>query len=1273
MSIHTSDRSGKTIIESLKYATTGDLPPNSRNGAFIHDPKRREMCGEKEVLAQVKLQFRDPSGAKLVATRNVSVTVQKTKYQQKTLDCSLLRHANGERVVISSRNAEIDKFVPQYLGVSKAVLDNVIFCHQDESLWPMSDSGTLKKKFDEIFEALKYTKAIQNIKDVRKHYMDELSKLQISEQNSKVIKDKADKALKQSSMLSDDIERLRIEVQDLDKLTNEATKKRQDAWDRSSKYSTIITELELKRKQAEWLREQTESLNRELKIRPESDDWLQSELDQYEEQVKVHEEQKQQQSNRYNQLQRTINDTRERLQGKHTDAGRYEQQKASHEFEIEARKTIVRSIARRHSIRGYEACLNDVQIGDFMERMTKLYQDQTVEIERVTSDVEKEKQKVQEALSKLGERRSGLHEGKSSATKQIVANDQILRSCQSDLDTIEIDEGAEAVLGSNVEEISESLKQAKEQYRNSSWDTKIHEARVQLRTSEAEVEHINREVVVATRNSKDLAQMEYLRKELSDRQRNLETLKGVHNDRLQSIVGRQWRVGSLERDFQDATEQRLETLRKSESRRNASAKELEQTDFKLTSCRDDLEKAEKELQDCARSVTNATGSEKPDTYPGDLIDSQADRDKSKVDVDDYANMRKFFKTSIETAQGKGRCKLCERSFHGHAEKLDFIKKMEAKIERNTFVELETQLKEAEEDLQKLRAVGPAYNNWLRIWKTERPKIQAEIQQLELSKATLVRQSEQCDKEVADLEDSRTDAEALSKPVSSIVRVHSEISSFMEQIKKLSGARENANTSPSMEELQEQLASLNAQARAKRSLIERLSVERQDARDGINTKELNLRDAKTELSMATHQLEKKYDLTKRIEDLRRSNREHRDTIKGLDDEIQALSPQAVGLESKLDDIKTRGNKKVQQLNQVATQLSDGLYELKGAHQKIQDYLENGGPSRLDKCHENIRQLQKDIEQMDAEQKQVTTNINKFIEGLRNHKDTRRTIKDNLDFRRSKRELEEVVGEINQLSNQNAEADLERLDKQAKHWDHQYHKHTTEKSSKLATMKAKDDQLRELLKDWNTEYQNAGHEYKEAHIKTTKAAIEDLGRYGSALDQAIMQYHSLKMEEINHIAEELWKRTYQGTDVDTILIRTDLAKAGGNRSYNYRVCMVKQDAEMDMRGRCSAGQRVLASIIIRLALAECFGVKCGLIALDEPTTNLDRDNIRSLAESLHDIIRARQQQSNFQLIVITHDEEFLRQMQCGDFCDTYYRLSRTDRQKSKIQREPITELV
>lgn len=62
------------------------------------------------------------------------------------------------------------------------------------------------------------------------------------------------------------------------------------------------------------------------------------------------------------------------------------------------------------------------------------------------------------------------------------------------------------------------------------------------------------------------------------------------------------------------------------------------------------------------------------------------------------------------------------------------------------------------------------------------------------------------------------------------------------------------------------------------------------------------------------------------------------------------------------------------------------------------------------------------------------------------------------------------------------------------------------------------------------------------------------------------------------------------------------------------MTKGENSFDMRGRCSCGQKVLASIVIRLALAETFCLNCGIMALDEPTTNLDRDNIESLATAL-----------------------------------------------------------
>lgn len=70
----------------------------------------------------------------------------------------------------------------------------------------------------------------------------------------------------------------------------------------------------------------------------------------------------------------------------------------------------------------------------------------------------------------------------------------------------------------------------------------------------------------------------------------------------------------------------------------------------------------------------------------------------------------------------------------------------------------------------------------------------------------------------------------------------------------------------------------------------------------------------------------------------------------------------------------------------------------------------------------------------------------------------------------------------------------------------------------------------------------------------------------------------------------------------------------KTYNYRVVMYRQGTAMDMRGRCSAGQKVLASLIIRLALAETFCITCGILALDEPTTNLDVENIESLAHAL-----------------------------------------------------------
>ncbi|KAG8859654.1 DNA repair protein rad50 [Serendipita sp. 411] len=182
--------------------------------------------------------------------------------------------------------------------------------------------------------------------------------------------------------------------------------------------------------------------------------------------------------------------------------------------------------------------------------------------------------------------------------------------------------------------------------------------------------------------------------------------------------------------------------------------------------------------------------------------------------------------------------------------------------------------------------------------------------------------------------------------------------------------------------------------------------------------------------------------------------------------------------------------------------------------------------------------------------------------------------------------------------------------------------------------------------------------------------DLEKYAKALDSAIMKYHTIKMAEVNDTMRHLWSRTYQGTDIDGIKIISEGEGATGRRTYNYRVVMVKDQVEMDMRGRCSAGQKMLASIIIRLALSDSFGANCGILALDEPTNALDVDNIEALAQSLVDIIRERRAQANFQLIIITHDENFLRKLGEASVIDSYWRVSRDGRQKSILEKNTIS---
>ncbi|KAJ9456293.1 DNA repair protein RAD50 [Diplonema papillatum] len=171
--------SGKTtVIEALRNACTGEVP--GKGASFIHDPK---IAGETEVKAQIKLQFRTAANQQMLVGRSYQLTQgvgNKQKFE--TLDVSLQTRdpKNGQVVSQSYKCSDIDKLIPELLGISKAILDNVVFLHQDDTNWPLQEAAKLKKKFDDIFSSTRYTKALEELRKVVKDTKDRIKEHQLN-------------------------------------------------------------------------------------------------------------------------------------------------------------------------------------------------------------------------------------------------------------------------------------------------------------------------------------------------------------------------------------------------------------------------------------------------------------------------------------------------------------------------------------------------------------------------------------------------------------------------------------------------------------------------------------------------------------------------------------------------------------------------------------------------------------------------------------------------------------------------------------------------------------------------------------------------------------------------------------------------------------------------------------------------------------------------------------------------------------------------------------
>ena len=85
--------------------------------------------------------------------------MKKNKMTKSTLDGTIqLRNFDSgmKEMEASHKVLDMNRIMNKYLQIPKPILEYVIFCHQEDTLWPFDEGKALKEKFDDIFQSSEF-------------------------------------------------------------------------------------------------------------------------------------------------------------------------------------------------------------------------------------------------------------------------------------------------------------------------------------------------------------------------------------------------------------------------------------------------------------------------------------------------------------------------------------------------------------------------------------------------------------------------------------------------------------------------------------------------------------------------------------------------------------------------------------------------------------------------------------------------------------------------------------------------------------------------------------------------------------------------------------------------------------------------------------------------------------------------------------------------------------------------------------------------------------
>ncbi|CDO71491.1 hypothetical protein BN946_scf184909.g85 [Trametes cinnabarina] len=1270
--------SGKTtIIECLKYATTGDQPPNTRGGAFIHDPK---MANEKEVKAQVKLRFWAANGTRMLAIRNLSVTLKKNgALTMKTLESILaVSEGNndniGKRGVISTKCAEMDAEMPRLLGVSKAVLENVIFCHQEDSNWPLSEPSALKKKFDDIFEATnlsRYTKALDNIKALRKERMADLKAE--SERLESLSREKAhaDKLKARITEMNSLIASLTAEYDNVRAEYEQQVRANQRLNDTGSKFREIYVKVDQLNQRKEQYKEELSLARENLQEISGTDEELAERLLTHDDNVVKQRQRRTVEEGRLMDVEEDIAEARAQHVKLVNMQGQLLADEKAQEQRIAERAELIRDLASRFHIRGYENPPFDRdQVVQFISTLGEAKRRQNAETDRLQAESRAQNEEYNLKARQLHTELEGHRQERRALRDRVSMLQTKISDAERDVDAARMLTTRLAEINADIEEKRRRLEKAREDLRSANFDEKIAEKNTKGRNFDLQRDELNAELRTLSLQADSRAKLDLHRQQVKLKESEIKTTLEVCNPKFRKLVGIDARAETMEQELDRAALEKERERAELESRTSTASKNLQAAQTSLANLKAQAKVKQDEIKALDRRLHEGLKEAECDGTVDDAIDTASKEiGVRNEELGKSAGSHDVYKRLLQAGKSTKCCPLCVRKMEP-TELEKFEKTVTEAMQKSTpeaIRSLQQELQDWEAELRRLQDLAVLAASKHKLEKVELPALKQEINEKEAEIPNLTTEADEGSAQLSEVTKDLKEIVALQQHAASVSKTQKEIARLKQEIAALESDLLATGSAKTADSVQEELDRISAEIRTNEREKQNLLADRDRQNAALRSLETDLHRLELEESQCQNQLRDKDELERRIAEMKAEIAAANTRLKELDGKIADAQAPIEKLEQEHKELERELNTKIAQAQKMSQDLNMSADKLESMNKAIERYVKEKRSRQLQEVTAQIEQQEAKVQELAVKLEHIRATVSEIDKEINEAGMTMANLRENIRVRRLMRELASTEAELNKIDMEEA-AKAKRI--WTEKWNVEKQKETdlqTKYSHIGGELSSYKSQLKTLENDAQ-DFKDVNKKYRDQLIKVKMSdmANNDLEKYAKALDNAIMKYHSLKMEEVNDTMRHLWNKTYQGTDIDGIKICSDSEGGATKRTYNYRVVMTKDQVEMDMRGRCSAGQKMLASIIIRLALADSFGQNCGILALDEPTNALDTENIDALAASLVDIINERRNHANFQLIIITHDENFLRKLGQSNVMEYYWRVSRDSRQKSVIER-------